>query len=232
MDHELVVRDKMTERYFLNELDAEVRNQFEEHFFNCPDCALDVRAASEFVEHSKTVLADHSDAKSVPAKTPASGWFGWVRPALVAPVFALLLAVVGYQNTVIIPGLKTAATSPQVLPWASVNVGTWGAAGPAITVKQGQGFLVFVRIPPDGSYAKYSADLYNPAGKLEWSLTIPLTSAQEAFGSPMSQQDQWPLEIPGSNREAGTYTLVVRGLAAGGDSKEIGKASFELQIQK
>jgi hypothetical protein len=66
------------------------------------------------------------------------------------------------------------------------------------------------------------AELYNPAGKLEWSLTIPATSAQ----------DQWPVQVPGANREAGSYTLAVHGVTAAGESKEVGRASFELQIQK
>jgi len=79
-----------------------------------------------------------------------------------------------------------------------------------------------VRIPPDSIYTKYMAELYNPAGKLEWSLTILASSAQ----------DQWPVQVPGANREAGTYSLRVHGFTATGESKEVGRASFELQIQK
>ena len=46
MDHDEAVRTKVTERYLLNELDPELRDQFEEHLFDCQDCALDVRAAA------------------------------------------------------------------------------------------------------------------------------------------------------------------------------------------
>ena len=67
MDHEVVARQKMTERYLLNELDSETRDQFEEHFFDCAECALDVRAGSAFVEESKAVLAES------PALTGLSG---------------------------------------------------------------------------------------------------------------------------------------------------------------
>ena len=38
------------------------------------------------------------------------------------PVFALLLAVIGYQNFVTYPKLQQAVNQPQVGPWASVNV--------------------------------------------------------------------------------------------------------------
>jgi len=96
-----------------------------------------------------------------------------------------------------------------------------------ITTRRGEGFLLFVRIPPEAGYSHYTAELYNPAGKLEWSLTIPVASGKET-----SAQDQWPVQVPGANRETGNYTLKVRGITAAGESKEVGLASFELQIQK
>ncbi|HEX9110108.1 MAG TPA: zf-HC2 domain-containing protein, partial [Terriglobales bacterium] len=71
MDHDVVVREKMTEKYLLNELDPEVRDQFEEHFFDCQECALDVRAAAEFVEQSKGVLAEERNAVPIPVPAPA-----------------------------------------------------------------------------------------------------------------------------------------------------------------
>jgi anti-sigma factor RsiW len=225
MNHDVVVRQKMTERYLLHELDPEQRDEFEEHLFDCQDCALDVRAAARFIERSKVVLAERPAMSAVTATAsapPQPGWFAWLRPAFAVPALAVLLVVVAYQNVVTYPQLQQALSRPQVLPWASVNVGTWGANGPAITTAPGKGFLLFVRIPPDGAYAHYTADLYNPAGKLEWSLTIPATPGQ----------DQWPVEIPGANREAGTYALAVRGISAAGESKDLGRASFELQIQK
>jgi len=225
MDHDAVVRQKMTEKYLLGELDPDARDEFEEHFFDCPDCAIDVRAGALFVEQSKAVLAERSEAVSagLPVTAPVAAkprW--WLRPSFAVPVMALLLVVIGYQNLVTYPQLQQALNSPRVLPFAAVNVGTWGSGGPVIATRPGEGFLLFVRIPPDGSYSRYLAELYNPAGKLEWSLTIPASSAQ----------DQWPVQVPGANREAGRYTLAVRGVTAAGESKEVGRASFELEIQK
>lgn len=226
MDHEVVVRQKMTERYLLNELDSELRDEFEEHFFDCPECAFDVRVGSAFVERTKNVLAETREAELSPLSVPTpaaanSGWLAWLRPAFSAPALALLLAVVGYQNLVTYPQLQQAMNRPKVLPWAPLNVGTWGSGGPVITASTGQGFLLFVRIPPDGSYSHYTADLYNPAGKMEWSLTVPVAAGQ----------DQWPVQVPGANREAGTYTVAVRGVTAAGECKEVGRTSFQLKIK-
>ena len=229
MDHDVVVRHKMTEQYLLGELDPEARDKFEEHFFDCADCALDVHAGALFVEESKVVLADKPEPVStaLPAAIPAKpGWLdglrSMLRPAFAVPVMALLLAVIGYQNLVTYPQLARRLNSPQVLPWASVNVGTYGSEGPVITTRLGEGFLLFVRIPPAEGYSRYTAKLYNPAGKVEWSLTIPAASTQ----------DQWPVQVPGANREAGSYTLAVHGVTASGESKEVGSTPFELQIQK
>ena len=226
MDHEEAIRVKATERYLLNELDPTQRDRFEEHLFDCQECALDVRAAAMFVEQSKTVLSEPPgvSAVSVPTVVPVKpAWFGWLRPALALPVLAVLLAVVVYQNLVMYPQLKQAVNTPQVLPWASVNLSTRGANAPPISVTQGKGFLLFVRIPPEKSYSRYTADLYNPAGKLEWSLTIPATSAE----------DTWPVQVPAANRESGIYTLRVHGITASGESTEVGfPTKFELQVQK
>jgi hypothetical protein len=219
MDHKDAVRLKATERYLLNELDPDQLDQFEEHLFDCPDCAVDLRAAAMFVEQSKNVLAaDHATMRAQAAAPARGSWFSWLRPAFAVPAMALMLAVVGYQNF----SLRKSLHEPRLLPWAQVNVGTYGGNGPVVFTTPGKGFLLFVRIPPDPDYSRYRADLYNPAGGLEWSLAIPATSAQ----------DQWPVAVPGANRKAGTYTLAVTGTAAAGQAREIGRTSFQLQIQK
>jgi len=227
MDHDTVVRQKMTERYLLDELELSTRSEFEEHFFGCPECAMDVRAASLFVERSKIALAEQRERARIPARAPVPApgprrWLGWLRPAIALPVMALLLAVVGYQNLVTLPRLSHAVSSPKLLQWTSVNVGTFGDEGNVVTVPQGSGFLLFVRIPPDTTYQRYTADLYNPAGKLEWSLTIPASETQ----------DQWPVQVPPADRQPGTYTVSLQGISSTGQSKKVGQASFELQFPK
>jgi len=226
MDHDAVVRQKMTERYLLNELDSDARDRFEEHYFDCPECAQDVRMGALFVEQTKSVLAEQREVAMAPAAPqPAiprsSGLSALFRPAVAIPVFALLLAIVAYQNLVTYPQLHQAANHPQVLPWTAVNVGTYGANTPTITTSRGKGFLLFVRIPPEAGFSSYSAELVNPAGKVEWSLTIAV----------IASQDQYPVAVPGADRTSGTYILVVRGTTTTGQQKDLGRTSFDLQIQ-
>lgn len=230
MDHNEAVRQKATERYLLDELGPDVRDQFEEHLFDCQDCALDVRAAAMFVEQSKVVLGESTAVLPVrkPAVAPAKpgrlerGWFSWFRPAFAVPVLALLLAVIGYQNFVTYPNLMQAANQPQVGPWASVNVSTRGTAATVIQTRAGEGFSLLVNLPPEDGFASYTADLYNPAQKLEWSGAISTATATEGR----------QIYIPGRNREPGTYTLVVHGITAAGESREVSRHPIDLQIQK
>lgn len=224
MDHEQVVRNGLTEQYLLHELEDEARDEFEEHFFQCSECAADIRTASEFVERTKVILAQPVEetvsARDTKPRRKGFSWLGWLQPQFAASALAILIAVVGYQNFVTLPRLHDTLRQPQSLPWAAVAVGTYGAAGPTITAQQGKSFLLFVRIPPDGKYANYTADLYNSGGGLECSLTIPASSVD----------DQWPVLIPGTNRVGGNYRISVRGVTASGETRDLGSAPFVLQI--
>jgi len=225
MDHNEAVQQKATERYLLNELDPETRDQFEEHLFECQECAVDVRAAAMFIEQTKVVLAEQPSA--VPARVPVAraekaGWLAWFRPAFAVPVLALLLAVIGYQNFVTYPHLMEAANQPQIGPWASVNVSTRGAATSVVKAHAGEGFDLLVSIPPDAAYSAYSLRLYSPAGKLQWSLQIPASSTDDTHS----------IHVPGSGLEAGTYKLAVTGMNATGQSADLGSYPVELQMQK
>lgn len=223
MDHEEAVRLKATERYLLSELDPDQRDQFEEHLFDCHECALDVRAAAMFVEQSKSVLRDAMELAPLRVVAPPqTEWFSWLRPAFAGPALVALLMVIGYQNLVAVPHLKQALNSPRVMPWAQVTVGTWGAGGPVVSALPGKGFMLLVRIPPEDGYLRYTADLNNPAGGLEWSLPIPAQPGE----------DQYLIQAPGTTGEAGKYTLAVSGVSATGERKDLGRTSFELRIQK
>jgi hypothetical protein len=137
------------------------------------------------------------------------------------PALAVLAAVIVYQNLVTYPQLKMAANAPQVLPWASVSVSSRGANTPVITTRPGEGFLLFVNVPPDTRYSSYIAELQDTAGKVDWSLAIPASS-----------DDSYPVHVPAAPRGEGTYTLIVQGVTGTGEKTEIGRTAFELRVQR
>jgi len=56
MDHNEAVRMNAAEKYILGELSPVLREQYEEHFFACVACALEVKAAAAFVDNACDVL--------------------------------------------------------------------------------------------------------------------------------------------------------------------------------
>ncbi len=223
MNHDEALQQKATERYLLDELDPEIKDQFEEHLFDCQDCALDVRAGATFVEQSKIALTQTRITPPARVPVPAkTNWLPWFRPALAVPVLAVLLAVVGYQNLVTYPHLTAALSQPQVGPYASINVSTRGSVKTPVTVTPGQGFNLLVTIPPDMSYSAYILELHNPAGELKWWRKIPASSPD----------DTRSIFIPGAALEQGTYVLAVNAVAATGQISSLGSYPVELQIQK
>jgi len=235
MDHEVVVREKMTEKYLLEELDPQQRNDFEDHFFDCPECAFDVRAGAAFVQHSKVVLKELAEevaqeAEEEPEKQLAysasvvnpgnRGWFAWLKPAFAVPVMALLLVVAGVEM-VGLQQLSKKLNQPQILPAVTLHLLTYGANSASLPIHPGEGFLLNVIVPPEHPYPAYRIELHNPAGAIEASILVK-----------DSTEDTWPISFPAANRQSGTYTVAVYGIADSGQEKELPGSKFDLQVQK
>ena len=217
MNHDEAIRLMGAEQYLLNELSPELREQFEEHFFECAQCANDVRAGALFLEQSKAIFAGEVAAprQEIPATASAQpGWFGWLRPAFAVPAMALLLAIIAYQNWLVRP-------NPQVLQAAYVNIGSRGGSVPAISANKGQGFLLRVNVPQQ-TYSSYFTDIYTPDGRLLWSVSLPVATGNDSYF----------VEVPGGSYNDGVYSVAIRGVASDGTSTELGRGSFELHISK
>jgi hypothetical protein len=217
MNHEEAIRIMGAEQYLLNELSPELREQFEEHFFQCAECANDVRAGSLFIEQSKAIFA--SEPQTREPRTAASisrerGRFAWLRPAFAVPALAVLLAVIAYQNW---PGMRT----PQVLQALFVSIGSRGGNIPSIHARPQEGFLLRITLPPDRNSSAYSADIYAPDGNLQWSLSLPAAG----------ENDSYFIHIPAGHYQEGIYTVAIRGRGIQGSS-EMGRSTFELQVVK
>jgi len=221
MQHGEAIQTMASERYLLEELTPELREAFEEHFFECQECALDVRAGAEFVEHSKAVFSEPVRAAAVvtASTAPAAGWFAWLRPAVAVPVLALL-AIIGYRSFAPLSKTNSPAAElnvPRILPSASL-VNARGANMPVIRVQPSQSFLLFVDIPADSRFTSYVCELHSPAGALMWSVPVSAEAAKDTL----------PLAVPAGAATPGAYSLAVRGLISGSDSVVLATYPFEL----
>ena len=230
MDHNEAVQQMATERYLLGELSPELRDAFEEHFFDCQECAMDLRAASVFLEEAKVHLPELTGPLATPAaerpvpvleKQPGkkeSWWSSLLRPAFAAPVFATLLAVVGYQNLVTLPALRASSGEPMLSPMVYLHAGTRGGQGTPVDVDAKHGIALVVDKPQQAGYSSFVFELRDPQGKVTASIAAPNDSALPE-GQPTD--GTLSLAIPGAALRDGAYTLAISGVASNGSRTEI-----------
>ena len=220
MEHSEAIQLMAAEKYLLDELSADVRDEFEEHLFGCHECAMDMRTASVFLEQGKAVLAEPEVAIVREKDKSRPGLFAWLRPAFAVPAMAALLLVIGYQNLVTLPQLTRSLNQLKVLPAITVHLLTYGNPSPLV-VHRGEGFLLNVIVPSDHHYPAYVADLRSPAGRVE---SVAISA---------SADDTWSIQVPGANRQSGNYWITVYGVTAGGQNVKVGvDSSFQLQVQQ
>lgn len=231
MDHETAVKLMASERYLLRELSPDQRDEFEEHFFDCQECAEDVRAAAAFRANAKAVFQDElkpsntgGDAARQPAAT-VSGWRRWFN----TPAFALsvvcnfvLLIGFGYLGLRTVPELRqevASVSAPESGPLIVVPPAARGEGNP-IAVASGKRFLQFrFELSPAERFQSYSYEISDAPGA---------TRLADSISAPADPQAGLYLTVPTAALKPGEYLLVLRG---GGPtrSSEISTTRFTIQ---
>ncbi len=236
------------EQYLLDEMGPDVRDEFEEHLFDCAECVMEVRAGDAFIREAKLQLpcltaADAAKVASTPAGTAAAtnlpeinpakqrrDWFAWLRPVYLAPAFALLLGVAAYQNLVTLPGLRAAADAPRIVPVTPLHGATRGAERQKLAATRKDGLALPVNLLPEdftpANFALYSVALVGPDGKTAWTGTV--SAAIAASGS---QGAEATLVIPGAMLKDGAYTVTVAGIGQDGSRTETERYVFDLSVK-
>jgi len=226
MDHTEAVRMQAVEKYILGELTPLYRAQFEEHYFDCADCALNLRAGVAFAAASRQYFAESSVPEKV-ARTPRAGWFNWLKPFVAVPAFAALLFVIGYQNLVTIPHIRHSGGSADAQAEAPpsfslVDSTVHGSSGSRVAVASGQAFDLWfdVTASPRDPNSVFFASIKNSSGTTLASLRISQVRAQ----SPVI------FHLPAGLPE-GDYKLVISD-QAGGSSFSAGELPFTVAFSK
>jgi len=71
MDHNGAIRLQAAVKYVLGELSQAQRDEYEEHYFDCAECAVDIKALATFADTAREVmpqvlLVQHGYAGSSP----------------------------------------------------------------------------------------------------------------------------------------------------------------------
>jgi hypothetical protein len=234
MDHGEALQMMAAERYLLDELAPEERDSFELHMFDCQECALDLRAGAAFIREAKTQLIEMEPRvlpsipdKPAPAKTEPKKKKRWSflwQPAFAMPAFAVLLAVIAYQNFSAIPSLRRAAAEPKVLYSNPIHLGTRGSAHTAVQADRTDGLSLSIELPQSSSYSSFVFELEDPSGKKVWTQTIGRSNKEAEDDSIVS------LVIPGAGLHQASYTLSIWATTPQNNRVDIDRRTLDVQF--
>jgi hypothetical protein len=138
-----------------------------------------------------------------------------------------LLIVLGYQNLVTFPALRTAANQPRLVPLAPLHGATRGAAHLTVTADRKHGVALPVDLPLEpgiANYISYSIDLYDPQGRLAFAGVVAAPGEGARGDQPFS------LVIPGAMLRNGAYSVAVSGVAPHGERTVIERYVYDLLL--
>ncbi len=206
MDHKEATQLQAAVKYVLGELSPVQREEYEEHYFDCVQCATELKAAAAFVDTSREVFkADKEEAAEKEAAPVRGGWLGWLRPIVAVPAFTALLLVVTYQNVVTIPRVKEEAargTGQLFTSSFSLQVAnTRGGEEVKVQVHSKESFALNFDFTPSQTIDSYVCELQDESGRSLLQANVPGSSAnKEAY-----------LVVPGGLVQPGKYSLVFFG---------------------
>jgi anti-sigma factor RsiW len=219
MNHTDALQTFAAEKYLLNELPAPLRDEFEDHIFECQECAMDVRAGMAFIGQASTEL--QCAPQSAAAKRRS--FFSILVLPLAGALVTAMAAVVVYQNAVTLPRLRTevaVASAPAALPATSLIGGaTRGAEMPSATVSNGQPLFLYVDVPTDDQFSSYRLAFYDPAGSRTGTIPVSLDQAKNTL----------LVRLPATGVHNGIYTLAVEGMP-GGDKPAVKLAQYRFRV--
>ncbi len=216
------------EKYVLGEMKGELRESFEEHYFDCAECALDVKAAATFIAASKDIFQEAP--VTAPAATDekrsgaAWGWRGWLKPLIAVPALGVLVVMLAYEGHHLKSGVKEQLGAEQNLV-ASAEFGLRGGDRVAnentlVRVHAGETFGLHFDFTPTQTLEKYSGEVQDSTGRALMEVEI---SAERV-------NKEVKFVVPAGRLGTGQYALVVYG-SGGAAAGKISVANLPFSVE-
>jgi hypothetical protein len=217
MDHKLAQQTKTIDKYLLDELTLEERQAFEEHMFDCPDCAAQVQSDFAMIDGLKEVLREPVPVLETKQQKAKGSWRDWFRPMTLAPACAALVlaCTVGYQNMISIPKLL----EPQVVDLPPALTATTRGTTQTVPVRPGAALLYV-------SFAVDAASVF-PGYVCEFEGAGGATVITMDCGKHHTAEFTLSLKLPSAKLPAGVYTMILR--PASDQHTEVGRYSFVIK---
>jgi hypothetical protein len=224
VDHVQATTNQTIERYLLGELPEADRDQFEEHYFNCPECAEQVRSVAQLHANIIPVLAEDAKLQIVSVAKKKPSWIDRLRLWQSSPMgaaaclatFLIMTSVIGYQAV---------EMRRQNAPQAVASV---------ILHPQARGAAAVIGIQTSHSFLLLEADVPIASDQLKWEirrvnspdvLMKGIAPAPEPGGS-------LKLLLPASQISPGDYIVVIRSGQAAGAANPLMEATYSVRINR
>jgi hypothetical protein len=211
MDHAQAIRSGAAEKYLLDELDEAERSQYEEHFFDCQECAEDVMSGAAFVANAEAVLpsfAREGVVQKENGRPRGAGWTAlfWPAPVGMAAALVLSLGLGIYQAAVVAPGLRQEIAEAEGIQPATMHFLSLSRSGSSVVRlgKDTRALGLTLSTGSTGSFAYYRCELQDPGGRVVKAVTLPAPA----------KGDELNLVMHAKSLSPGPYVLVLRGLAS------------------
>ena len=227
MDHSEALRLQAAEKYVLGELSPELREEYEEHYFECEECMADVKAAAAFVDGARELFREERGQEQK-ERFQIGRWLDWLRPAIAAPALAALLLIVGYQSLVTIPKLernKAVPTGAQNADFVSlIGANSRSEGAKSFQIHRDRPAILEIDIPASGEFSAYVCELQDISGHAVHQSRISAADARRTVH----------LIIPNGALAEGAYTLAIFGeggsLSNEGSRNEVERLRFSVEV--
>jgi anti-sigma factor RsiW len=217
MEHTEAIETNASDRYALGQLSAAEADAFEEHYFDCADCAEDVRLGMTIMEGGRRLVREAEEPVEAPLApvVPIDSrprWGKWIPAAAVAALMAIpinIALLMRMQNAV--PVATIAADAVLFSPPA--RDGAEAEEPVVLVVPNGGDAVVSVDVNTNPAYKEYEA-IITRGNKRVATLPIKLSQLQNTLSI--------TLHDPGP----GTYDLVIIGREPEGQSADIARHRF------
>jgi anti-sigma factor RsiW len=222
MDHLEADKMKAVERYMLGDLSVSEVEDFERHFFDCPQCSEELRMLTIFQENARAVFGEQ-DLTPIPPRvhapeSAASWWRGfsplfWNRawaPAMAALVIGIFAGYLAFA-------LRDGAQGVEEYPLYAQARGEETVVSPSAGSKI---YVVYFDKTWEGDYASLRAVVHDASGAEK--LSVPI--------EPLAPGEGIHIKIPTRKLASGKYVLVMMGSNAGKET-ELARLPYTLQIK-
>lgn len=214
MEHQEATAASLPERYLLGELTAAEADAFEEHYFDCADCADDVRAGMQLMEGGRQLVRERAEP-AAPAHVTSIAqhrrarwqWMPYAAAAVFA--FALVGSLLMREGGAVTPRLAVATSTADLSGEARAGEDAAAVTLPAV---------ITIAIPPDPPHERYRLRVVAPNGALLQELPLSREQASDYVSL-----------IVDAGHTAGTYRVEIEGAGPAGQFRHIATRRFTVR---